>query len=224
MRVSRSRQPLRGALCAALTCLLSAAKAAPSKTGGDVPTLTQKGNAMLSNTTIDMLISRVNARFNEALPKKTRQDGLLDALTQLTEYYQAQNYLKGSIVQELLLAKAKVIEKNLSVGVFRERYLPVLISTAIKDSIEHFWLYKGPLGGVVIEDERLLVAVCCNKHQVKINVRVIGQNISGREYHDQIFDIQSGEYENWLKVNLDSSNALAVKESVTRIAHALLVH
>ncbi len=179
---------------------------------------------MLSNTTIDMLISRVNARFNEALPKKTRQDGLLDALTQLTEYYQAQNYLKGSIVQELLLAKAKVIEKNLSVGVFRERYLPVLISTAIKDSIEHFWLYKGPLGGVVIEDERLLVAVCCNKHQVKINVRVIGQNISGREYHDQIFDIQSGEYENWLKVNLDSSNALAVKESVTRIAHALLVH
>lgn len=76
----------------------------------------------------------------------------------------------------------------------------------------------------MIEDERLLVAVCCNKHQVKINVRVIGQNISGREYHDQIFDIQSGEYENWLKVNLDSSNALAVKESVTRIAHALLVH
>ena len=33
MRVTRSRQPLRGALCAALTCLLSAANPAPSKNG-----------------------------------------------------------------------------------------------------------------------------------------------------------------------------------------------
>ena len=179
---------------------------------------------MLSKDTLDMLISRVNARFNTAIHKKIRQDALVDALNQLTEYYQAQNYLKGSIVEALNKAKAKVIAHNISVSVFREHFLPVLISTAVKDSIEHFWLYKGPLGGIVLHDEHLMIAVCCNKHQVKLSVRVIGQNNSAREYHDRIFDIQSGEYEDWLKLNLDSTNTLAIKESVARIAHGFLVN
>ena len=109
-------------------------------------------------------------------------------------------------------------------AVFRDFWLPHLISTAIKDSFDHFWIYKGCLANVIIQDENIAVTVSSNMYQIKLRVRVIGQNNSTRQYKELYFDIQSGDYVKWLELHLDQSNPLAMKESVTRIAHSLLVN
>ena len=189
-----------------------------------MPTLLQKGNAMLSNTTMDRLINQVNVRFNEELPKKMRPEAIVDGLEALISYYRSVDYQYGKIIVELNRAKASFLNNQLSVAVFRDFWLPHLISTAIKDSFDHFWIYKGCLANVIIPDENIAVTVSSNMYQIKLRVRVIGQNNSTRQYKELYFDIQSGDYVKWLELHLDQSNPLAMKESVTRIAHSLLVN
>jgi len=92
-----------------------------------------------------------------------------------------------------------------------------------RDELDNHWMYKGVLANVQLGEERKFIAVFQNKYCIKLQIKAIAAETCLDRYKTLIFTLQSGQYEEWLKLHLDESNSFTAKQCVLQIMNEMLI-
>ena len=188
--------------------------------GGLKSLLTEREIGMASTQLMDLIIARVNRKFNAAFPGNVKDvDGVIE---ELCGAYQNKPDAVFNVVALLRRAQT-LIKEGLSVSSFRTILLPDIISAAVRDELDNHWMYKGVLANVQLGEERKFIAVFQNKYCIKLQIKAIAAEASLDRYKTLIFTLQSGQYEEWLKLHLDETNSFTAKQCVLQIMNEMLI-
>ena len=182
--------------------------------------LTEREIGMASTQLMDLIIARVNRKFNAAFPGNVKDvDGVIE---ELCGAYQNKPDAVFNVVALLRRAQT-LIKEGLSVSSFRTTLLPDIISAAVRDELDNHWMYKGVLANVQLGEELKFIAVFQNKYCIKLQIKAIAAEASLDRYKTLIFTLQSGQYEEWLKLHLDETNSFTAKQCVLQIMNEMLI-